>query len=71
VLKLHSGVCTSLPATFEHISLLLLLLLLLLLSVHSLSPHLQPAFPPELGDDLGQQLINSWGFIACMADLFG
>jgi hypothetical protein len=30
----------------------------------------QPAFPAELGD-LGQQLIEAWGFMACLADLFG
>jgi hypothetical protein len=33
--------------------------------------HPQPAFPPELGDDLAQQLIEAWGFMVCLADLFG
>jgi hypothetical protein len=37
----------------------------------ALHVKLQPAFPAELGDNLGQQLIEAWGFMACLADLFG
>ncbi|KAF6264659.1 hypothetical protein COO60DRAFT_75930 [Scenedesmus sp. NREL 46B-D3] len=33
--------------------------------------QLQPAFPAELGDELGQALIEAWGFMACLADLLG
>ncbi|WIA12944.1 hypothetical protein OEZ85_006559 [Tetradesmus obliquus] len=33
--------------------------------------QLQPAFLPELGDELGQALIEAWGFTACLADLLG
>lgn len=32
---------------------------------------LQPAFPPELGGQLGPQLIEAWGFLTGFADLLG